>query len=282
MNAYEIVTGFFAQDDPTADGEAIGALPDRFGLRDASADRWVKFQQHIDSLNSAAPDGTSYKVFFLVRHGQGHHNVAEAKYGTKAWDDHWSKLNGDGEIIWGPDPQLTSVGIAQAVAARELWESERKDGLPLPQKHYASPMHRALQTWHEIFVNSELLSQDSRRVTIVENLREEYGEHTCDRRSPRSITARNFPPPVYEFEEGFGEEDLIWKADERETKEHVKGRAQAVLERIFARDVETCICITAHSGIINGFLEAMGRPRYPLPTGGILPLVVKGLRIKPE
>lgn len=54
------------------------------------------------------------------------------------------------------------------------------------------------------------------------------------------------------------------------------------------------ICITAHSGIINGFLAALGRPRYPLPTGGkdqsmviafisaepfegILPLVIKGV-----
>ncbi|KAI8978794.1 phosphoglycerate mutase-like protein [Trametes punicea] len=273
---FQIVTGFFAQDDPTADGITIGALPERFGLLQDTPDRWETFRRRIEGLNAAAPPHVRYKVLFLVRHGQGHHNVAEAKYGTEAWDEYWSKLFGDGEIIWGPDPELTPIGIAQAEAARHLWETERKHGMPLPEKQYASPLHRALRTWHEIFVKGELLSQEERHVTILENLREEYGEHTCDLRSPRTIIARNFPPPTYEFEDGFSEEDPVWKPDERESREHVKERAQAVLDRIFSRDGGTYICITAHSGIINGFMAAMGRPRYPLPTGGILPLVIKG------
>ena len=170
---------------------------------------------------------------------------------------HWSKLYHDGKIIWGPDPELTPKGITQAEAARQLWQAEHKYGLPLPDKHYASPMRRALRTWHEIFVNSNILEPDQRRVTILEvcfcrephctvcrsslqNLREEYGEHTCDLRSPRSVIAQTFPPPIYEFEEGFAEEDVIWKPDERETKEHVKERAKAVLDRIFAQDEGTC------------------------------------------
>lgn len=37
-------------------------------------------------LNKEAPTGTSYKVLFLGRHGDGDHNVAEAFYGTAAWD----------------------------------------------------------------------------------------------------------------------------------------------------------------------------------------------------
>ncbi|KAI0328888.1 phosphoglycerate mutase-like protein [Cubamyces sp. BRFM 1775] len=271
-----IETGFFAQDDPAADGVAIGALPDRFGLLDDSPERWEKFKKRIDELNATAPGSVRYKVFYFVRHGQGHHNVAEAKYGTQAWDAEWSKLYDDGEIIWGPDPELTPIGITQAQEARRLWEAELKHGLPLPDTHYASPMHRALRTWHEIFVNSDMLTPEQRRVTILENLREEHGEHTCDLRSPRTIIARNFPPPVYEFEDGFSEEDIIWKANERETKDHVKERAKDVLDRIFAHDEGTYISITAHSGIINGFLAAMGRPRYPLPTGGILPLMIKG------
>ncbi|KAI0357434.1 phosphoglycerate mutase-like protein [Trametes cingulata] len=272
---YTIVTGFFAQDDPGADGNAIGALPQRFGLLDESPERWTNLQKRIEELNGAAPEGTRYKLFFFIRHGQGHHNVAEAKYGTKTWDEYWSKLETDGEILWGPDPELTALGVTQAQEARKLWEVEREYGVPLPEKQYASPMRRALQTWQEIFVNSGSLSQGSPRVTILENLREEYGEHTCDRRFPRSVIAQNFPPPTYEIEDGFSEEDVLWKADERETKEHVKERAHAVLDHIFSRIQETYVGVTAHSGIINGFLAAMGRPRYPLPTGGILPLVIK-------
>ena len=71
-------------------------------------------------------------------------------------------------------------------------------------------------------------------------LREESGEHTCDKRLPRSTIARSFPPPIYDFEEGFSEEDTFWKADERETKAHVAERAAQVLDRIFTSDKETC------------------------------------------
>ncbi|KAI0669235.1 phosphoglycerate mutase-like protein [Trametes maxima] len=272
----QIVTGFFAQDDPKADAAAIGALPARFGLLDESPDRWSTLAKRVDDLNAAASDDTCYKLFFFVRHGEGHHNVAERKYGRESWDAKWSKLNTDGEIVWGPDPDLTSVGIAQAEAARRFWETERDHGVPVPLKQYASPLRRALSTWREIFEKSELLSPDTRRVTIVEYLREHNGEHSCDMRSPRTTIARQFEPPVYEFEDGFSEEDILW-TNEREKPEHIEERARTVLGRIFAQDDETYIAITAHSGIINGFLAAMGRPRYGLPTGvGILPLVIKG------
>ncbi|KAI0647763.1 phosphoglycerate mutase-like protein [Trametes meyenii] len=275
MGKYEIVTGFFAQDDPAADAAAIGALPSRFGLLDESPDRWRKLAKRIDDLNAGASGDTRYKLFFFVRHGEGYHNVAEQKYGRELWDAKWSKLNTDGKIVWGPDPDLTSIGIAQAEAARRVWEAECEYDIPVPLKQYASPLRRALNTWREIFERGELLSPDTRRVTIVENLREHNGEHSCDMRSPRTTIAQNFEPPVYEFEDGFSEEDILW-TDEREKPEHLKERAQAVLECIFARDEETYIAVTAHSGIINGFLAAMGRPRYGLPTGGILPLVIRG------
>ena len=62
-------------------------------------------------------------------------------------------------------------------------------------------------------------------------------------RYPRSTISRNFPPPTYEFEEGFVENDSIWKADERETKEHVRERARLVFDRIFMLDKETCECL---------------------------------------
>ena len=59
-------------------------------------------------------------------------------------------------------------------------------------------------------------------------------------RSSRTVITQKFPPPVYQFEEDFEEEDVLWKADERETKQHVALRAQAVLDRIFTTDNETC------------------------------------------
>jgi len=34
-------------------------------------------------LNASAPEGTSYKVIYFARHGQGYHNVAEVKYSAE-------------------------------------------------------------------------------------------------------------------------------------------------------------------------------------------------------
>ncbi|KAI0755238.1 phosphoglycerate mutase-like protein [Daedaleopsis nitida] len=276
---YTIVSGFFRQDAPDTDGDKIGQLPARFGLLDESEDRWAKFQTRIGELNTTAEAGTRYKVFFLSRHGQGIHNIAEAKYGTQEWDRYWSKRNGDDELTWGPDPDLTEAGVKQAVEAHQAWKSERLHNIPLPQKHYASPLGRALRTFEETFAKGEFLDPTTLRVTILENLREEYGEHTCDQRSPRSAIATRYPPPIYSFEDGFEEEDVIWKAEERETKERVAERATKVMDRIFTLDRELYICITAHSGLINGFLKAMGRPRYALSTGGVLPLVIKAVEV---
>jgi len=41
---------------------------------------------HISSLNERANSDERYHLLGLGRHGEGWHNVAEAKYGTKAWD----------------------------------------------------------------------------------------------------------------------------------------------------------------------------------------------------
>ncbi|EMD40116.1 hypothetical protein CERSUDRAFT_151079, partial [Gelatoporia subvermispora B] len=273
---YTIVQGFFLQDDPEADGIAIGGIPDRFGLIDGSENYWDKFHNRILELNDQAQDGSSYKVFFLSRHGQGWHNVAEAKYGQEAWDETYSKLFGDDEFTWGPDPLLTPLGIDQAQAARTAWQAELPKGIPLPQCFYCSPLKRALDTWRITFDEGKALPEDRPNVLILENLREEYGEHTCDMRSTRSQLESEYWPPLYTFEEGFAEKDPVWEPEERETKEHVRQRALTVLDRIFGNDRdEIYITITAHSGIINGFLGAMGRQPYALPTGGILPLVVK-------
>lgn len=48
--------------------------------------QWQRFEHYIQNLNAAAPSGTSYKVLYLGRHGQGYHNVAESRYGTTLWE----------------------------------------------------------------------------------------------------------------------------------------------------------------------------------------------------
>ena len=57
---------------------------------------------------------------------------------------------------------------------------------------------------------------------------------------------------MYAFEDGFTEEDELWKPDERETKAHVAQRAASVFDRIFLQDPETCEdVLPLHVGVLD-------------------------------
>ncbi|KAJ3904356.1 histidine phosphatase superfamily [Lentinula edodes] len=276
IRSYSTVPGFFVQDNPDVDPIVIGAVPPRFGLIDDSKDRWYNLRRKITRMNEDADNQTSHKVLILGRHGEGFHNIGEAKYGTKAWDNYWSKLNGDGEIIWGPDPKLTTLGEEQARIVNQEWKNELSFGLSVPASRYCSPLTRATRTCLLTF--DGLPTSAEHPVVIVENCREEYGEHTCDKRNSKSWISAHLPDFV--FEEGFTEEDEIWTANERETHAHAASRAKTTLDMIFDSDDNDFISITAHGGIINGLLTAVGRKRYALTTGGVLPLVVKSTSLQ--
>ena len=47
---------------------------------------WVRFANHVTSLNQTAPANVSYKVLYLTRHGFGYHNQKHAEVGTETWD----------------------------------------------------------------------------------------------------------------------------------------------------------------------------------------------------
>lgn len=280
-STYAYVPGYLVTDDPRADSNKIGPLPDRFGLLDSSPGHWEKFQLNITALNAKGAPKNSIKVFFLGRHGEGYHNVAEAKYGTPAWDDHWSKLDGDGTIVWGPDALLTPLGVQQAEAAHDKWTNEIPSGIPVPTVFYSSPLTRASRTleitWTGITLpngTDDCNLHPSHKVLIAENCREVYGVHTCDKRHPKSWIAENFPS--WTFNKGFTEEDELWTPDNRETDDHVNARALSILENIWAvYPDETYISITAHSGFIGGFLRVVGRGTYSLPTGAVIAIVVR-------
>lgn len=80
--------------------------------------------------------------------------MAEAKYGTPAWNAYWSHLYGDGVLVWGPDPALTDFGIVQAEDVNATWKKEIISSIPLPASFYSSPLQRATNTleitWQDI------------------------------------------------------------------------------------------------------------------------------------
>jgi len=181
-------------------------------------------------------------------------------------------LNGDGNIVWGPDPELTALGESQARIQNSLWKTEMAAGIPVPQKGYCSPLTRAMRT--AVISLDGVILNTHENVVVVENCRELNGQHTCNKRRSKSYIQDEFPQ--LGIESGLTEEDELWDANKRESWEDVKRRARHVLEAIFVNDPGPYISITTHAGVIGAALNVMGRSYYALPTGGVLPVVVKG------
>ncbi|KAG9028250.1 hypothetical protein FRB95_006656 [Tulasnella sp. JGI-2019a] len=194
VNDYTIVRGFFMHDQsPLAPvPEPHNPLPPAFGLLDDREDRWAAFKTKFDDLVELKKDGEQYKLIVIGRHGQGIHNVADTKWG-KEWEEKWAMEYGDGNLVWGPDAELTEVGVGQAQQVNELWKQEIDAGMPIPTQLYSSPFSRALKTCKVTFGDILINHQ---RVFPVERSRSSslrcsarlWAETpaTCDARSRRS------------------------------------------------------------------------------------------------
>lgn len=279
---YEVVTGWFIQDAP---GDVV-ELPKSFGLIDTSDDGWTKIKQFLYKVNIEDREpGTIHKLFFLGRHGQGWHNVAETKYGTAEWDRHWSKLNGDGELVWGPDAELTPLGIQQADEINAMWIEETKRGIPTPDVLYMSPLRRAIHTGVLSFDgwfypnNTDPGMEASNAVArlVLEDLHETSGEHTCDLRRNKTVIQADFPFLL--FENGFVEVDPTWTADHRETPDEQDVRSRRALDKMFTAD-GTYISVSSHSGTMASIFRVIGHRPYAVNPGGVVPVLVRAKQKK--
>ncbi|QIX00877.1 hypothetical protein AMS68_006394 [Peltaster fructicola] len=273
--AFEAIPGIFAQSLPETDALAFDYLKDNMGLivhDDTPLEKpWTRLTQYIEHLQATAPPGTFYKLIINGRHGQGFHNVAQAKHGTKVWDEEISKQD---ELF---DAHLTEIGVQQALSANRFLREQFTKGLPAPESYIVSPLHRCLQTAYLTYGDLDLPEDRPFKPLIKELLRECLGVHTCDRRSTRSVIHAAWPEA--DIEPGFVEEDLLWKPDHREIHEEHDIRMQAFLDDVFDNDKSTVISLTSHSGSISCMLRVLGhRPFKPL-TGAIMPLLVKATRL---
>ncbi|KAH9836875.1 PMU1-high copy suppressor of ts tps2 mutant phenotype [Teratosphaeria destructans] len=271
---YETVPGLFAQDDPattrppTTPGPTTSAWPVVLGALRALP----------PSPGGDEPRGRPVPLVLRRAHGQGVHNVAEDFYGTQAWDAYWSRLEGNGTVVWA-DAHLTGLGEAQAREAGGFLGAQFEGaGMPRPGRFYVSPLFRCLQTARLTWAG---LGEGFEPV-VKEGLREVMGVHTCDRRSRRSFLAREFAG--WRFEEGFTEVDELWVADRRETGEEIDGRTRRALDEIFGGEEEeeegvVVVSTTTHSGQIASLLRVVGHRVFGLPTGGMMPVLVKGTRV---
>ncbi|CAN6670158.1 probable phosphoglycerate mutase Pmu1p [Trichomonascus vanleenenianus] len=272
--------GFLKQSALETDYDSFRYLECDFGLDKPS---WTDFKEEFEKLVASADANTRYKVLFLARHGQGWHNYTIEKYSEPYWDEHLCMLYGNDEITWGPDPELTELGVNQAKANNREWKNQVTKGVPLPQAFYVSPFTRSidtmLHTWDGIMLNIE--EPQVAPPLVLEDLREDIGIHTCDERNTRSYIAKKYPHLV--IEKGLTETDELHSPHVRETLEQHNVRTRRFLNRLFAWDWDTpnphlYVSVTSHSGTNISFLDVIGHRPFPLETGGMIPVVVKATK----
>uniref|UniRef100_A0A0L0NY22 Uncharacterized protein n=1 Tax=Candidozyma auris TaxID=498019 RepID=A0A0L0NY22_CANAR len=274
--SFEVVDGFFKQLLPETDETTFDYFKENFGR----IKLWDQTFKELDQLNEEADDDTVYKLFFLGRHGQGFHNLANLKYGEKEWNRHWLRVCGDGEITWAPDPELTDLGISQAKDNLNQIAIEKKDGMRLPSKYYLSPFRRSVDTligtWEE-HVNIKEVAP-----LIKEDFRETIGIHICDKRSPRSVIEKKYSGRGFQIEDGFEEEDIYFKNDYREKVWEQALRMNRLFNYIFDntdRKKDLFVSITSHSGSIRTQLMVLGHRAFAIGTGGMIPVLVKAKKL---
>lgn len=271
---FSVVPGLFAQDNPSTNDSDFNHITARqFGLLLESwaelTDKLAALRKECSSSCSTA-DGSRIKLMFLARHGQGTHNWAIVKYGQKEWDDHWSLLNGDGTVVWGPDAELTQLGKNQASDNNTAWKAQLDLGVPLPSRYFVSPFTRALDTMR---LTWDSIGYSGDRPLVMEHLREDIGEHTCDMRRTRSYIQDRFGDLV-EIDKSVTELDSLWTADHRETAAEHDARSLHFLNWLFDNVSDNTVSITSHSGTTNSILRLINHRPFELPPGGMIPVVV--------
>lgn len=278
---FEVVPGFFKQADENIDDLQFNYATEKLGrLKD-----WDEIISELDVLNKNCEDNVSYKLVFFARHGEGFHNVGVKKYGIQQWRSYWNKMTTDGDIVWAPDPKLSELGEKQALENNIVWKKEVELGAPIPSKFYVSPLQRSMRThyltWHDIVPKGT-------RFLVKELLRETIGANLCHKRSPKSYIDNVFAPIGFDTAEITETDDLF--TDKKESFWEQTIRMNKFLQYLFDQDCiggkiernivkrNTFISTTSHAGSIRAFITVLGHRNFTIPTGGMIPIVIKAKR----
>ncbi|KAG8790086.1 hypothetical protein FRC12_012777 [Ceratobasidium sp. 428] len=206
----------------------------------------------------------------------------QAKKAAQTWITEMSRLD--------PVPLASNIAQLSLIIATFIVESTRYHTAnetlliaPLP-RHPNSRTHilRNPQThvrpsvYHRGKTPSPLQNLKTNLLEIQKDLREMIGIHTTDKRRSKSYIQQTFPN--FDIEPGFSEEDELWTPTTRETDAEMEPRLKRALDHIFGSlldEDDTYISVTAHSGTIAAALRVLGHREYRLPTGGVVPVVIR-------
>ncbi|XP_073270504.1 phosphoglycerate mutase-like protein 1 isoform X1 [Primulina huaijiensis] len=213
------------------------------------------------------------KTIHLVRHAQGIHNVEGDKnykvyMSPEYFDAHLTQL-GWRQLSYQVDnlrkhvhasglikkidlvvtsPLLRTIQTAVGVFGGDGY-SDRMDIVPLMVANAGNSDRDAIS------------SLDCPPIVAAELCREHLGVHPCDKR--RSVSEYQYLFPAVDFSLMESDEDILWKADVRETKEEVAARGMTFMKWLFTRK-EKEIAVVSHSGFLFHTLTAFGNECHPL------------------
>lgn len=209
------------------------------------------------------------KTLHVVRHAQGIHNVEGDKnykvyMSPEYFDAHltqlgWQQVENLRKHVHScglfkridlviTSPLLRTMQTAVGVFGGEGY-TDRMDVLPLMVANAGNSGRSAIS------------SLNCPPIIAVEHCREHLGVHPCDRR--RSINEYQCLFPAIDFSLIESDEDVLWKADVRETKEEVAARGMKFINWLWTRK-EKEIAIVTHSGFLFHTLGAYGNDCHPL------------------
>ncbi|KAL8554853.1 hypothetical protein ACS0TY_002870 [Phlomoides rotata] len=145
-------------------------------------------------------------------------------------------------------PLLRTIQTAVGVFGGEAY-TDKMDGLPLMVANAGNSGRPAIS------------SLNSPPILAVELCREHLGVHPCDKRRSISEYERLFPAVDFSLIES--DDDILWKADVRETKEEVADRGVNFINWLFTRK-EKEIAVVTHSGFLFHTLARFGNDCHPL------------------
>ncbi|CAI5758206.1 unnamed protein product [Candida verbasci] len=273
---FSIVPNYFKQSLFETDEDKFDYLSENFGRLHS----WDEIIADLNKSNKESDDDTQYKIFILARHGFGYHNWAHAHYGDNSWNEHWSRLNGNGEVTWGPDANLTEFGISQARENNKEWKNQIDQGLIKPKRFFTSPLSRCIDTL--LYTFEDIVDLKQLGFLVEENWRETMGVHTCDKRSTKEQLLKRFEEKGIQFEKGFVNDDIYWQNDYRESIVEHAIRINKGFQNLFNEVSKTddIISITSHSGSLRSELMVLGHRSFAVGTGGLIPVFVKATKKK--
>ncbi|CAM6121506.1 unnamed protein product [Calypogeia fissa] len=209
------------------------------------------------------------KIIHIVRHGQGYHNV-------QGEIDRLSYLSYD-----YLDASLTPKGWQQVGALQKYLKSSGiLDSVELV---VSSPLTRTLQTATGAFGGEDIVNGETHKPLMVEGVgkaprkaissagalpfvavewcREQIGIHPCDKRQPISVYRTLFP--AVDFSEVEHDDDVLWKADVRETDDELYARARKFVQWLLKRK-EKEIAVVSHSSFLFHLMTTFGDDCSPV------------------